>query len=58
MDIEYVDICCGLAWGDEGKGKIVSYLSKDKNYDYVCDGQVVIMQDILFILIIKNIKHT
>ena len=36
MDIEYVDICCGLAWGDEGKGKIVSYLSKDKKYDYVC----------------------
>ena len=29
-----VDVCCGLAWGDEGKGKIVSQLSK--NYDYVC----------------------
>jgi len=32
--IEYVDICVGLAWGDEGKGKIVSQLTKD--YDYVC----------------------
>jgi adenylosuccinate synthase len=35
-DITNVDICCGLAWGDEGKGKIVSYLSKTKNYDFVC----------------------
>jgi adenylosuccinate synthase len=34
MNVEYVDICCGLAWGDEGKGKIVSQLSKD--YDFVC----------------------
>lgn len=32
--IEYVDICVGLAWGDEGKGKIVSQLTK--HYDYVC----------------------
>ena len=32
--VEYVDICVGLAWGDEGKGKIVSHLTK--NYDYVC----------------------
>jgi hypothetical protein len=22
MDIQNVDICCGLAWGDESKGKI------------------------------------
>ena len=29
-----VDVCCGLGWGDEGKGKIVSQLSK--NYDFVC----------------------
>ena len=32
--INFVDICSGLAWGDEGKGKIVSQLSKD--YDFVC----------------------
>ena len=36
QSIKSVDICCGLAWGDEGKGKIVSYLSKTNNYDYVC----------------------
>ena len=35
-NINYVDICCGLAWGDEAKGKIVAELSKSKNYDYVC----------------------
>ncbi len=35
-DINYVDICFGLSYGDEGKGKIVSYLSKNKNYDFVC----------------------
>ena len=34
--IETVDICCGLAWGDEGKGKLVSHLSKVGNYDFVC----------------------
>ena len=34
--INNVDICCGLAWGDEAKGKIVSQLSKNKNYDFVC----------------------
>ena len=28
MDIQNVDICCGLAWGDESKGKIVSHLVK------------------------------
>ena len=32
--IEYADICVGLAWGDEGKGKIVSALARE--YDYVC----------------------
>lgn len=32
--INFVDICSGLAWGDEGKGKIVSQLSRD--YDFVC----------------------
>lgn len=36
MEINFVDICCGLAWGDEAKGKIVSFLSKTGNYDYVC----------------------
>ena len=34
--IKNVDICCGLAWGDEAKGKIVSQLSKNKHYDFVC----------------------
>ena len=28
--IEEVDICCGLAWGDEAKGKIVTELLKKK----------------------------
>jgi adenylosuccinate synthase len=32
--IEYVDIIFGLAWGDEGKGKISNAISK--NYDIVC----------------------
>lgn len=32
--VEFVDICCGLAWGDEAKGKIVSYLAH--KYDFVC----------------------
>jgi len=35
-NINYVDICCGLAWGDEAKGKIVSSLAATGNYDYVC----------------------
>ena len=35
--INHVDICCGLTfWGDEAKGKIVSQLSKNSNYDFVC----------------------
>ncbi len=34
--IESVDICCGLAWGDEAKGKITSQLAKSNNYDFVC----------------------
>lgn len=34
--INYVDICCGLSWGDEAKGKIVSYLAKTGNYNFVC----------------------
>jgi len=32
--INKVDIIYGLAWGDEGKGKISNAISK--NYDYVC----------------------
>ena len=36
MDIRSVDICFGLAWGDEAKGKITAYLSKKNNYDFVC----------------------
>jgi adenylosuccinate synthase len=36
MQIEYVDVCCGLAWGDEGKGKVVSQLARDGGYDFVC----------------------
>ena len=36
MNIKSVDICCGLAWGDEAKGKIVSQLSKTKKYNFVC----------------------
>jgi len=32
--IEYVDIIYGLAWGDEGKGKISNAIASD--YDYVC----------------------
>ena len=32
--IEYADIVFGLAWGDEGKGKVISELSK-QDYDIV-----------------------
>jgi adenylosuccinate synthase len=32
--IDYVDIIYGLAWGDEGKGKISNAIAND--YDYVC----------------------
>ena len=32
--IKHVDIIFGLAWGDEGKGKITYNLSK--NYDVIC----------------------
>ena len=34
--INYVDICFGLCWGDEGKGKIVSFFAKNGKYDFVC----------------------
>jgi adenylosuccinate synthase len=36
MSISRVDIVCGLAWGDEAKGKIVSYLLENSSYDWVC----------------------
>lgn len=36
MNIHSADIVCGLAWGDEGKGKITSYLARNRDYDYVC----------------------
>ena len=36
LRIKAVDVCCGLAWGDEAKGKIVSQLSKNGDYDFVC----------------------
>ena len=32
--IDFIDIVYGLAWGDEGKGKISNALAKD--YNYVC----------------------
>lgn len=35
-NVECVDICCGLCWGDEGKGKVIAHLAKVKNYDFVC----------------------
>ena len=34
--LKQVDICCGLAWGDEAKGKIVSELAKTGKYDMIC----------------------
>lgn len=36
MKIIGVDVCCGLAWGDEAKGNIVSQLAKSKRYNFVC----------------------
>jgi adenylosuccinate synthase len=36
MDIRCVDICCGLNWGDEAKGKIIAQLSKSGRYQFVC----------------------
>lgn len=36
MRVNNVDICVGLSWGDEGKGKLVSELVKIKHYDFVC----------------------
>lgn len=36
INVNSVDICVGLSWGDEGKGKIVSQLSRNGKYDFVC----------------------
>ena len=32
--IEYADVVVGLSWGDEGKGKVVSYLCSGAEYQY------------------------
>lgn len=34
--MNFADIVCGLAWGDEAKGKITSQMSKSGFYDFVC----------------------
>ena len=34
--VNNVDIVCGLAWGDEAKGKIVGTLCQRNKYDFVC----------------------
>ena len=34
--ITNADIVCGLSWGDEAKGKVVSTLVQVGNYDWVC----------------------
>jgi len=34
--IDAADIVCGLAWGDEAKGKITAWLASRKKYSYVC----------------------
>ena len=47
-----LDVLLGLQWGDEGKGKVVDYLSK--KYDLVARFQGVPMLVILLNLIIKN----
>ena len=34
--INSADVVVGLAWGDEGKGKITSSIASKNKYDYVC----------------------
>tara|TARA_Y100000593_G_C4307940_1_gene336741 strand:- start:1024 stop:2025 length:1002 start_codon:yes stop_codon:yes gene_type:complete len=34
--INFADVVCGLAWGDEAKGKITAALASTKSYDFVC----------------------
>tara|TARA_Y100001973_G_scaffold30765_2_gene46455 strand:+ start:4114 stop:5115 length:1002 start_codon:yes stop_codon:yes gene_type:complete len=36
MNINKVDVVVGLAWGDEGKGKVTSHLAGEGDYSYVC----------------------
>ena len=36
MLVDNVDICCGLSWGDEAKGKLVTELLKKNKYHFVC----------------------
>jgi len=36
MNINIVDIVCGLSWGDEAKGKLVTHIIKYNHYDFVC----------------------
>lgn len=36
IEVNNVDIVCGLAWGDEAKGKIVGTLCQKNKYDFVC----------------------
>ena len=36
MVVNNVDICCGLCWGDESKGKLVTELLKKNKYNFVC----------------------
>jgi len=36
MDVQNVDVCCGLNWGDEAKGKIIAQLAKTGKYQFVC----------------------
>jgi len=33
--VEYADVVFGLAWGDEGKGKVTAQLAREQNYDAV-----------------------
>ena len=56
MTVINVDVVCGLAWGDEAKGKIVSELLKKISINGLLDGVVVVMLDILFTLILKNMS--
>ena len=56
MKIDNVDIVCGLCWGDEAKGKIVSNLLMKDRYDWVCRwsggsnaGHTIYINDIKYV---------
>ena len=51
-----VDVVLGSFYGDEGKGKIIDYLSQ--NADFPCVVQVEIMQDIRLKLMAKSLHFT